>query len=274
MKPEPKNLDSIEQLADRYADELSAQFRTLNLFVQHAGEVGRAHEVFLRGVLQRFLPESLRCASGFIASADLVTRQQDIIIFDAHSLPILLQIGDCVVVDNEAVAATIEVKTAIGSKAELLTSLEKIAELKRALRHSCALGLYAWEGLSLEHALSCVWERYRAQKDLGTGHLPDAIYVRGQYLIVPNYDGRLETAPVLVLRLGVGHHAEGTGLLSLVERLWIAGLNRQARAPWWIHAWQRRVSAKYEDVPWPDDLRARVDEQLAQIAAKAQTPPT
>lgn len=249
MKPEPKNLDSIEQLADRYADELSAQFRTLNLFVQHAGEVGRAHEVFLRGVLGRFLPEMLRCGSGFVASPDDVTRQQDIIIYDAHSLPILLQIGDCVVIDAEAVAATIEVKTTIESEAALRSTLEKLSELKAATRGRCAICLYAWEGPSLELALDCVWERYRAQRDVSTSHLPDAIYVRGRYLIVPNYDGRLETAPVLVLRLGPKHHPEGAGLLSLIERLWISGLNRHAKAPWWISAWERRIEARYEHIP-------------------------
>jgi hypothetical protein len=266
MKPEPKNLDSIEQLADRYADELSAQFRTLNLFVQHAGEVGRAHEVFLRGVLTRFLPEKLRCGSGFIASAEHVTRQQDIIIFDAHSLPILLEIGDCVVVDAEAVAASVEVKTVIDSESALRGCLEKLSELKVALPGRCALGLYAWEGPTLELALDCVWERYRAQRDLSTSHLPDAIYVRGRYLIVPNYDGRLDTAPVLVLRLGPEHHSEGTGLLSLIERLWISGMNGQARSPWWGQAWERRIASRYEHVAWPDGLRLRVDEKLAQIA--------
>lgn len=262
---EPRNLDSIEQLADRYADELSAQFRTLNLFVQHAGEVGRAHEVFLRGVLGRFLPERLRCGSGFVASADHVTRQQDIIIYDAHSLPILLQIGDCVVVDADAVAATIEVKTALESEKALRESLEKLSEVKARLPGRGAIGLYAWEGPSLELALDCIWERYRALPDPSTSHLPDAIYVRGRYLIVPNYDGRLDTAPVLVLRLGLGHHPEGAGLLSLVERLWISGLNGHAKAPWWTFAWERRITSGYEHVAWPPDLRARVDQKLADI---------
>jgi len=269
MKPEPKNLDSIEQLADHYADELSAQFRTLNLFVQHAGEVGRAHEVFLRGVLGRFLPERLRCGSGFVASSDHVTRQQDIIIYDAHSLPILLQIGDCVVVDAEAVAATIEVKTVIESEPALRSTLEKLSELKSALPGRSAMCLYAWEGPSLELTLDCVWDRCRTQRDLGASHLPDAIYVRGRYLVVPNYDGRLETAPVLVLHLGPGHHSEGTGLLSLVERLWISGMNGHAKAPWWVSAWERRIQARYEHIPWPTDLRVRVDEKLATIATRS-----
>src|SRR6267142_1956860 len=107
MADPPRNLDSLQKLADRYADELSAQFRTLNLFVQHAGEIGRAHEVFLRGILTRFLPGKLRCGTGFIASPTAVSRQQDIIIYDPFALPLLLEIGDCVVVDAEAVAATI-----------------------------------------------------------------------------------------------------------------------------------------------------------------------
>jgi hypothetical protein len=272
MKAPPKNLDSIELLADRYADELEAQFRTLSLFVQHAGEVGRSHEVFLRGVLQRFLPERLRCASGFIASADHVTRQQDIILFDALSLPILLQVGDCVVVDAEAVAASIEVKTTIETVAALRTSLEKISELKSALPGRCALGLFAWEGPSLELTLESIWSRYRLQRDLSTSHLPDVIYVRGRYLLFPNYDGRLDTAPIHLLRLGPGNHPEGAALLTLVERLWSSGLASHAKRPWWVSAWPWRNSTRYEPIEWPDDLRALVDERLAKLKAERSPP--
>lgn len=98
----PKNLDSIRQLAGRYSDELTAQFRTLNLFVGHAGEIGRAHEVFLRGALERFLPRRFACGSGFIASADHVSTQQDIIVYDAYSLPLLSNFSPRPVVTSRA----------------------------------------------------------------------------------------------------------------------------------------------------------------------------
>lgn len=272
MRTPPKNLGSVEQLADRYSDELSAQFRTLNLFVQHAGEVGRAHEVFLRGVLSRFLPRKLQCGSGFIASPEHVTRQQDIIIYDALSLPILLEIGDCIVCEADAVAGTIEVKTAIDSAPSLRSSLDKLGDLKRILPGSSFIGLYAWEGLSLDAALECFWERYRGYRDLGESDVPDVLYVRGRYLITPNYDGRRDSAPLLLLRLGPGHHAEGAGLLSLIERMWAHGLQSHARRPWWVEAWGNRAPNGYEHVPWPDDLRMQAAAEVAAIEAARLQP--
>jgi hypothetical protein len=64
--------------------------------------------------------------------------------------------SDCVVIDAEAVAATIEVKTAIGSEAARRSTLEKVTELKLALPGRCAICLCAWEGPSSELALDCV----------------------------------------------------------------------------------------------------------------------
>ncbi|XXX73305.1 DUF6602 domain-containing protein [Sorangium sp. So ce134] len=257
------NLDSIVQLADRYADELTAQFRTLNFFVQHAGEVGRAHEVFLRGVLQRFLPGKLRCGTGFIASAERVSRQQDIIIYNTSTLPVLLEIGDCLVVDEEAIAGTIEVKTSLAKRADLTEAFDKIMALRESLRGGGFVALYAWEGMSLDAILEQIWNRYRTLSKLDTACIPDVIYVRGQYLLAPNYDGHLDTPPILVLRLGTGHHSEGAGLLSLVERLWISGIQHQANWPWWVSKWRRSVADRYEKMPWPEDLRARVDHELS-----------
>src|SRR5256885_1232442 len=110
MTGRPPGASPMKELADRYAAELTAQFQTLNLFAQHAGEIGRAHEVFLRTILQRFLPGALRCGTGFVANATDVSRQQDIIIYDPNALPLLFEVGDCLVVDAEAVAGTVEVK--------------------------------------------------------------------------------------------------------------------------------------------------------------------
>jgi hypothetical protein len=231
--PSPKNLESVRLLADKYTDELTAQFRTLNLFVGHAGEVGRAHEVFLRGVIQRFLPGKLRCGSGFVASADHVTRQQDIIVFDAHVLPLLLEVGDCLVVDAEAVAATIEVKTRIDSVKSFAEAFSKLVDLKLPNAPHPFVGLHAWEGLSLELALDCYWEFIRKGLSPSLGRLPDAVYVRGRYLIVPNWDGRLETPPLLVFDTTAPAWSEGAALLSFIERMWIGGLQNHPRWPWW-----------------------------------------
>ncbi|MCD4653685.1 hypothetical protein K8T06_07085 [bacterium] len=65
-----KNYEPICKIANHYAEELDAQFRTLNNFVQYAGEIGRAHETYLRGVIARFLPEKCKVGTGFIASSE------------------------------------------------------------------------------------------------------------------------------------------------------------------------------------------------------------
>jgi hypothetical protein len=96
------------ELARRYADELTAQFRTLNFFTLHGGEIGRAHEIYLRAVIERFLPRKIGAGTGFVASRDWVSPQQDIILYDQQDYPVLFQIGDCVVVDNNSVAALID----------------------------------------------------------------------------------------------------------------------------------------------------------------------
>lgn len=258
----PKNIDSMQRLASRYAEELGSQFRTLSLFASHAGEIGRAHEVFLRQVLTRFLPGKLRCGTGFVASSESVTRQQDIIIFDPYSLPLLLEIGDCLVVDFRAVAGTIEVKTTLDKRADFSAEVEKILAPLKDARGRWFRGLYMWDGLSLEAALECLWDLFRSAARVDMVSLPDIVYARGRYLIVPNYDGRLDTAPLRVLRLGEGHHDEGVGLLTLVERMWMSGIQDHATWPWWADAWHTIINEKYEYLPWPEDLRTRVHEQL------------
>jgi len=76
---------------------MDAQFRTLNSFVNQTGEIGRSHEVFSGELISRFLPSKLRCGTGFVVSQRGASRQQDIIIYDHHRLPLMLSIGDCVV---------------------------------------------------------------------------------------------------------------------------------------------------------------------------------
>jgi hypothetical protein len=63
-----KGSEAMEKVAEHYAGELNAQFRTLNHFVAHAGEIGRAHETFLREILSRFLPKDIKIGSGFVAT--------------------------------------------------------------------------------------------------------------------------------------------------------------------------------------------------------------
>lgn len=103
---ETQGSKAMERIAEHYACELDAQFRTLNHFAAHAGEIGRAHETFLRGVLRRFLPEDLRLGTGFVASPNWTSRQQDILIYK-RDFTKLFEVGDCVVIDHDAFVGAI-----------------------------------------------------------------------------------------------------------------------------------------------------------------------
>lgn len=270
MPNQHHDTSAFERLADHYADEMSAQFRTLSLFVRHAGEVGRSHEVFLAQVLARFLPEKVRIGTGFVYSPRGATRQQDIIIYDWQVLPLPLKIGDCVVVDADAVAAMIEVKTRIRSAAELREAVDKVAATKLMGRGPHAVGIYAWEALSLEKALECYWSVARETTSGSHGfefpRLPDFLFVRGGYLLTPSNSGRIDEPPLRVMRLGEGNSAEGLGMLALLSHMWLYGVQHYAQRPWWLEAWtekERQSPGLFELIPWPKDLQVLADERAA-----------
>lgn len=177
------------QLAERYADELTAQFRTLNYFVMHAGEIGAAHETYLKGIISRFLPAKFSLGTGFIANPDWVSTQQDIIIYQQPDLPLLFQVGECVVVDSEAVIGTIEVKTRLDNKNDFLDAYQKLSKLGQDFNNSykrCFTALFIWDGLSLKTMLSTISEYVAKYPPEYWDNLPNVIYVRSKYLLLLN----------------------------------------------------------------------------------------
>jgi hypothetical protein len=257
--------NAMEGAAEHCANELDAQFRTLNNFVSQAGEVGRAHEYYLRGVLSRFLPDSIRLGSGFIASPKWTSKQQDILIYQ-RDLTTLFRVGDCVVVDYNALVGTIEVKTNLDSSNKWIESLRLIAELEGRYRNNRRLrALYAWDGLDFETAFSAICQFVEKDPDHHLCRLPHAIYVRGKYLLVAkNNEISWSQPPFSLWLVGQGGITEGQALLGLVSSIWKFGLSQLSpplRLPWWLLSWHDHhghLPAKAESVPWLPHLLAAV----------------
>jgi hypothetical protein len=250
---------AVESAAERYANELDAQFRTLNNFVSHGGEVGRAHEYYLRGVLSRFLPDSIKLGSGFIASPNWTSKQQDIIIY-MRDFTTLFQVGDCVVVDYKALVGTIEVKTTLGSSKKFIESLHSIKELEGTYRNPGLRALYAWDGINLETTLKAIWKFVEEAPDHHHCRLPHVIYVRGKYLLMAkNKEISFGQPPFFFWRVGTGGITDGQALLLLVCSVWRFGLPKLL--PWWLlscHDYHGHLSANAKSVPWPQNLSAAV----------------
>ena len=259
----------MQELSERYGEELSAQFRTLNHFVKHAGEIGRVHETYLRNIIARFLPGKLGVGTGFVVSKKWQSAQQDIIVFNQQDYPILFQVGDCVVVDDSAVAALLEVKTTLTSSNDFREALNKLIFLYNQVKSRYFIGLFAWEGILIDTALSIIWEYVRIDPLKNLHKLPQAIYIRGQYLLLTNMDCRQETPPFRLLEINNSEQSEGTkkiteglALLTLITEMWMGGIQNHARWPWWLDAWWQQIPQFQKFIPWPNDLLTIINDSL------------
>lgn len=257
LEPYPSDrakAEAMERVAEHYAMELDAQFRTLNHFATQAGEIGRAHETYIRAVLRRFLPSRWRLSTGFVAGAR-VSAQQDVIVHDHIDHGTLFEVGDCVVVEGDAVGGTIEVKTDLSSADAFRKAL---ARLPRGFPF---VGLYAWDAVDLDAALPAFWQALRdTHAQVSYLQPPHYVLVRRKYVLLRT-DQR--DSPVGVVRLTEGgDFTDGRALLGLVAVLWYEGLvsgrGWEERVPAWLRYWRARFQSAAEAVNVPDDLRGLV----------------
>lgn len=250
--------DSMENIASHYANELDAQYGTIQNLTKHTGEIGRAHEIFLREILKRFLPPTIRISSGFVAGINWTSRQQDILLHKRDDNT-LYEIGDCVIADQNAYIGAIEVKTNIDSTKKLKECLEKQAELRKQLKHRGFYAFYAWDGISYDSSIETLWNFVREIPTKRYDSMPDVIYVRNKYFLRANRDGERLSPPYHVWHIDERGLTEGQALLGLVAAIWKFG--RSLVLPWWLVSWNDLIgslTSKHEDVPWPDDLLSSV----------------
>jgi hypothetical protein len=83
--------------------------------LQHELTKGTLKELFVAGVLQRFLPVQLGIGSGIIINdKNQQSRQTDIVIYDKRVMPPFIMVPGIGVYPVESVVATIEIKTKLG----------------------------------------------------------------------------------------------------------------------------------------------------------------
>ena len=100
--------EHARQFAASMAQDLKVQSDRIGKIIGHNATDGAYREELLRGLLRTHLPERYHVATGFMFGSP---RQIDILIYDRVDYAPYFRSGDLVVVDPEAVRATIEVKT-------------------------------------------------------------------------------------------------------------------------------------------------------------------
>lgn len=109
---------SIKEFHKSTVKELLAVKDRVRNLINHWGEDGRYKEAVLKSIIQRFLPEKFKIASGFVVrqtderEIHKSSTQIDLIIYDS-SFPVLFKEGDFVILTPDAVNAIIEVKANI-----------------------------------------------------------------------------------------------------------------------------------------------------------------
>ncbi len=252
-----KGAEAMQNVAERYASKLTAQFRTLNHFIGHSGEIGRAHETFLRGILIRFLPPNIKVSTGLVAHPKWTSRQQDILLHQ-NDFSTLFQVGDCTVIDHQSFLGAIELKTTLSSSL-LKEAVDIQAQLRNQLNKSGLFAIYAWGGISLGKTSNVLWEFVRKNPTKNYDFRPDVVYVRGKYFLIANRDGVRESPPYHCWQIKKNGIIEGEALLGLVASFWKFGL--RTVLPWWLlglHQHLGIVAGKQQEMPWPEDLQSLV----------------
>ncbi len=122
---------------------LTARLDAARAAIHHAGEKGRALELAAQQLIRSFLPAEYGLSSGFVAYQDSkgairLSKQLDIIIFDAVRAAPLMSLESCDVFPLEAVYAYVEVKATLSTSKNLAkpsgSSLEKCLKDNHELR--------------------------------------------------------------------------------------------------------------------------------------------
>ncbi|MBW1992996.1 MAG: hypothetical protein JRI77_00940 [Deltaproteobacteria bacterium] len=124
----------IQGIFAEIGQQMRADFRRTQKSLTHTGLKGTSNEEIVQTFLRSYLPDSLQVAGGqLIDSRGKITRQMDLIIFDALRTPTLFRSGQIQIIPFECAYAVIEIK-ALLDRSELMNAYQNmlsVRELKK-----------------------------------------------------------------------------------------------------------------------------------------------
>jgi hypothetical protein len=125
---------------EQAAKKLRADFEELSL-IPHKGAKGSEAEDLMKVFLSKHLPKRFAVGSGFIIDKrDNVSKQTDVVIYDAFNCPVYRASDDASIFPSDNVAAVVEVKAAL-DKGKFIEACENIRETKRLAKTPIPEGL-------------------------------------------------------------------------------------------------------------------------------------
>jgi len=119
----------LQDVMQAASDHMRDEFELLAT-IQHRGSKGSAREEIVRRFLGDHLPTFLGIGSGEIISVDnRVSKQMDLVIYDASKCPKIYHSNSVQIFPNEGVYAVVQVKSRLDSE-QLESSIDNIASAK------------------------------------------------------------------------------------------------------------------------------------------------
>lgn len=125
---------------EQASKKLRADFEELSL-IPHRGAKGKEAEDLMKAFLNNHLPKRFNVGSGFIIDRqDNVSKQTDVVIYDAFNCPIYRASEDAAIFPSDNVAAVVEVKSRL-DKEQLILACKNIQATKRLAKTPVSAGL-------------------------------------------------------------------------------------------------------------------------------------
>jgi hypothetical protein len=206
-----------KDIFERAARKLRADFAEL-ANVPHKGEKGAAAEKLVRRFLNAHLPRRFAAEGGFVIDrADSVSKQMDVVVYDAFNCPVYRADEDAGIFPSDNVAAVVEVKSRLDAD-RLQEAVDNIAAAKRLKKSRGGAGpesfltlgcLFAFESALTLETLSQKYVAALAGTQFGL-HI-DVIVVldRGLVTFVANAPGSGAWSTLMAVDGSGGDQAEG-----------------------------------------------------------------
>jgi hypothetical protein len=115
-------------------NQMIAKFNTTRSFVRHKSTKGTAAELNWLSMLNAYLPERYRADSAFVVdSGGRLSEQIDVVIYDRHYSPLLLEQDGALYVPAESVYAVFDVKHEM-RRESILEAAQKAGSVRRLKR--------------------------------------------------------------------------------------------------------------------------------------------
>lgn len=209
-----------DEIFTQAAQRLRSEFEELSTVPHNALKGGEAEDL-VRKFLRDHLPRRFGVGSGFLIDPDdSVSRQSDVVIFDAIDCPVYRTSEDAGIFPSNNVAAVVEVKSRI-TKERLRSAFENIAEAKSLKKHGHIPSpfrnqtygcIFAFDSeLSLDSTLGAYSELMR---EFGIGHHPDLMVVldKAVFTLAACYPGASTFVSATII--GLGESAEGSHIAA------------------------------------------------------------